>query len=217
MLRRGKHASPEDGACVVELASILADEPFSDAPESVCPVIAGFLRGYNDSVDDELRQDLYGVAAKVVGSRASSATERARGERLREWDRPRLAYSIWRRLFQSRSRSPVDPGYASTVGRSAGRYARKYSRASHVEVLALVDELVAIGQSARDVAGSPRVGSGTSAPVDVRVPNRGVDEFRRDLRRSAQDREEDGRAEWSRGAPRTQPTRAFAARTVRAS
>ena len=44
-IRRGKHASPDRGACVVELASMLAGERFSDHPPTVCPVIAGFLRG----------------------------------------------------------------------------------------------------------------------------------------------------------------------------
>ena len=45
-LSTGKHSSPEAGACVMELASMLAGEPFSDHPESVCPVIGSFLRAY---------------------------------------------------------------------------------------------------------------------------------------------------------------------------
>ena len=69
-LSKGKHISPEDGACVMELASMLAGEPFSDHPVCSCPVIGSFLRAYNDSLDDERRQDLYAYAAKVVGSRA---------------------------------------------------------------------------------------------------------------------------------------------------
>ena len=38
-LSKGKHSSPRDGACVMELASMLAGEKFTDHPESVCPVI----------------------------------------------------------------------------------------------------------------------------------------------------------------------------------
>jgi len=34
----------------MELASMLAGEPFSDHPDSVCPTIAGFLRAYNEFV-----------------------------------------------------------------------------------------------------------------------------------------------------------------------
>ena len=74
----GKHRSPEDGACVMELASMLAGEPFSDHPSSVCPVIGSFMRAYNDSVDDEHRQDLYAYASAIVGSRAGDEVERAR-------------------------------------------------------------------------------------------------------------------------------------------
>lgn len=48
---------------------MLADEPFSDRPGSVCPVIAAFLRGYNDHLDDVTRRSLYGLAVAVLGSR----------------------------------------------------------------------------------------------------------------------------------------------------
>jgi hypothetical protein len=51
-LKAGKHASPEKGACVVELASMLAGERFSDHPRSVCPVIASFMRALNDELGD---------------------------------------------------------------------------------------------------------------------------------------------------------------------
>ena len=37
-LGKGKHSSPDDGACVMELASMLAGESFTDHPSSVCPV-----------------------------------------------------------------------------------------------------------------------------------------------------------------------------------
>src|ERR671937_2163837 len=84
-LKRGGHLSPDHGACVMELASMLAGEPFTDHPISVCPTIAGFLRAYNDSIDDARRQDLYEYASRVVGSRSVSETEYARAERLIAW------------------------------------------------------------------------------------------------------------------------------------
>jgi hypothetical protein len=65
--RSDDHAQPGkarfaalDDVCVMELASILADEPFSDHPRSECPMIGSFLRAYNDRIDDGRRQDLYG-------------------------------------------------------------------------------------------------------------------------------------------------------------
>jgi hypothetical protein len=84
-LSKGKHSSPEEGACAMELASMLAGESFTDEPASVCPVIASFLRAYNDSVDDERRRDLLAYAAKVVGSRACAEVQSAREERLAAW------------------------------------------------------------------------------------------------------------------------------------
>ena len=54
-LARGKHADPDAGVCVMELASMLADEPFTDHPQCVCPVIASFLRSYNDVASDRGR------------------------------------------------------------------------------------------------------------------------------------------------------------------
>lgn len=65
----------------MELASMLADEPFSDRPETVSPVIAAFLRTYNDGLDDEFRQDLYPLAALIVGTAGSRALEEGRASR----------------------------------------------------------------------------------------------------------------------------------------
>src|SRR3954464_13865255 len=86
-LDRGKHAAPEDGACVMELASMLAGESFTDRPQTVCPVVAGFLRGYNDLVDDARRQELYRYAAEVVGTAGDRRTRRRRRRLLRRWAR----------------------------------------------------------------------------------------------------------------------------------
>src|SRR3954449_1551139 len=69
-LARGRHASRQAGVCVMELASMLAHEPFSDRARSISPTIGAFLRTYNDGLDDDRRQDLYPVAAAIVGSAA---------------------------------------------------------------------------------------------------------------------------------------------------
>jgi hypothetical protein len=71
---------------------MLADERFSDHPQSVCPVIAGFLRGYNDLLPDGQHDELYPYAALVVGTVSSRAVRQARAARLLAWaerDRPR--------------------------------------------------------------------------------------------------------------------------------
>src|SRR5438270_751120 len=81
-LSRGRHSSPEHGACVMELASMLAGESFSDHPRTVSRPIASFLRSYNDLVDDRRRADLYRYAAQTVGTVASTEVEEARTARL---------------------------------------------------------------------------------------------------------------------------------------
>lgn len=77
-LKRGRHASPEEGVCVAELTSMLAGERFSDRPSCACPALTGFLRGYNDELDQQRRQDLYAVASLLVGSRCPGARTRQR-------------------------------------------------------------------------------------------------------------------------------------------
>ncbi len=80
-LSPGRHRSPHAGVCVMELASMLADEPFSDRAGAVSPVIGAFLPTYNDGIDDSRRQDLYPLAALVVGTTASRAVEEERAAR----------------------------------------------------------------------------------------------------------------------------------------
>ena len=91
-LSRGRHSSAEHGACVMELASMLAGEGFSDHPRSVSRPIASFLRGYNDLVDDRRREDLYGYAARAVGTADCGEIEEARAARLLAW-----ADALWER------------------------------------------------------------------------------------------------------------------------
>jgi len=77
-LKRGRHTGPEQGVCVVELASMLAGEPFSDRPLSVCPAIAAYLRAVNDLVEDEDRRLLFPYAAAIVGSTGTGSDLRLR-------------------------------------------------------------------------------------------------------------------------------------------
>jgi hypothetical protein len=130
----------------LELASLLAGEQFSDHPASVCPVIGSFLRAYNDSVDDSRRQDLYGYASRVVGTRASADVQRARAERLLQWA-AELRQRRWTRvLLPPRLRAiglhrhpPLD-----AVGTHAVHAIPRHNDQTHSEALALVDELLAI-------------------------------------------------------------------------
>ena len=153
-LGKGRHFSPGGVVCVMELASMLAGEKFTDKPRSVCPVIASFLRAYNDTIDDHRRQDLYGFAAKVVGSRASEETHRARAERLAAWTsayvRPQQS-----RFFRFCHRGEKLPRRLEHIGPYVVAEIPKHTDETHARVLALVDELLAIGHPGS--ATEPRV------------------------------------------------------------
>jgi hypothetical protein len=80
-LARGRHKSPADGACVMELASMLAGERFSDHPRCVDPIIAAFLRAFNDRLSPSERQRLVPYASAVVGTAGARSVTRARRRR----------------------------------------------------------------------------------------------------------------------------------------
>jgi hypothetical protein len=146
-LSKGRHSSPAHGACVMELASMLAGESFTDHPRSVSPVIATFLRSYNDIVDDERRQDLYRYAAEVVGTAGDEHAEHVRAERLIDWaDAMEAARSRWSPFVRLRRRSAhaTRRKGAAEAARYAIRVMPKISDRSHARVLGLLDDLIAV-------------------------------------------------------------------------
>lgn len=159
-LGRGKHAQPGPVACVMELASMLAGEPFSDRPLSVCPVIGGFLRAYNDTIDTKRRQDLYRCAASVVGTRASAEVQARREEALLRFAEDVRGPSRWPLL--RRRRTPDARLGTDRFGDFAVRAMPKpIADDEHQRVLQIIDELIAMG-------GERRLGmEHTMAPVSA--------------------------------------------------
>ena len=145
-LSRGRHATPRDGTCIAELVSMLAGERFSDHPKCACPALTAFLRGYNDGLDDRGRQDLYGLAADLVGTRSSERVTTQRGERL-----VALAWCYERRVGWLRFGPVVN--YATRFHRyeAAGSHLGRCARTQpgcHREVLATLNALIAEDGSA---------------------------------------------------------------------
>ena len=142
-LGRGAHASPAEGACVMELASLLAGEPFSDNPDCASPVIAAFLRTYNDLLDDRRRQDLRRLASEVVGSRGDAATETARALRCIEWGDERANMSrlspLTRLLARHGRRLDLAGSYAAS-----GAWSLRRTDDEHEEALRFVAELLGV-------------------------------------------------------------------------
>jgi hypothetical protein len=137
---------------------MLAGERYSDRPRCACPALTAFLRGYNDGLDDRRRQDLYGLAADLVGTRSCEAVSTARGERLVElaWCYERrsgllhLGPELWGTRFDRYEQAGVH----------LGRCARR-DDACHAAVLALIGELAA--------APSPPAAAQNAATDEIRL------------------------------------------------
>lgn len=162
-LSRGRHAGPEQGACVMELASMLAGEPFTDHPAAVSPVIGAFLRSYNDRVGGEPRQALYRYAAMVVGTRTTDDVEAARAEACATWlermiaRRGRFSWRRWRAALCGRHVDGQTPtGIARTTGEFAARLVRQEGERGESSVLELLDRLIAMPGPRREAVAATR-------------------------------------------------------------
>ena len=69
VLSRGKHRSARRGACFMEMASVLANEPWSDRPSCTHPLLADLARLVNDNTSDQNRGELALLIPSVIGLR----------------------------------------------------------------------------------------------------------------------------------------------------
>jgi hypothetical protein len=84
-LDSGAH-SPDGKACIMEAAAYVAGEEWTDHPECVSPVIAAFLRNWNDSLPDEDRGRLLRpYITKAIGTRGTKAQEQKRAWMATDW------------------------------------------------------------------------------------------------------------------------------------
>jgi len=86
-LSSGGHDSIGDGMCVVEAVSYIAGEPWTDSPRCVCPVIAAFLRNWNDSLPSDAERDrlLKPLIQVIVGTRSTPEVEHRRATMAADW------------------------------------------------------------------------------------------------------------------------------------
>ena len=130
----------------MELASMLAGEPFNDHPASVCPVLGSLLRSYNDSVDYDARQDLYAYAARIVGTRADADVERRRSESVTAWTYERRYRRMRRFLpeFAARRLCELKTLSLESIGTQAVRQIPRHTDETHRAMLGLIDDLLAV-------------------------------------------------------------------------
>jgi hypothetical protein len=155
----GSHSSPQEGVCVVELASVLAGEKFSDRPRCVCSVIAAYLRALNDRASHAERQQLRPFAVLVVGSSADRRITRRRrelclsaaGARLDDGWLSRVAGRLGMRV---RILAVLGPARALWLDEGAGEYAARavFARNGFETAIELLKELLALGAEEAPIA-----------------------------------------------------------------
>lgn len=92
-LKVGSHKTRDDGVCALEAVAWLAGEKHTAYPECVCPVVAGFVRHFNDTLpDDATRTRLLGpLVPRLVGTRATADVEARRALLTADWALRQLA------------------------------------------------------------------------------------------------------------------------------
>ena len=141
----GKHDGPGPEVCVMELASMLAGERFSDRPASVCPVLGAILRVYNDNLSDVLRGDLYRYAAEAVGTRGNYSLQRRRAVAALTWARERHLARRGPRLRQPPRQPDPDWSPEQIAEHVVSALGRRIAADGHNAMLGLLDELIALG------------------------------------------------------------------------
>ena len=116
-LESGGHATREEGVCAMEAVAWLAGEPHSDAPECASPVIAAFLRSWNDALPtDEGRQRLLlPLLPLAVDTRADDDTELWRSYMALDW-LVRVHTVAWLRLAGLGDHAEALSGLAEITG-----------------------------------------------------------------------------------------------------
>ena len=207
-LAPGAHSSQHEGVCVVELASVIAGEEFSDRPSCVCPLIGAFLRGWNDRASHVQRQRLSPYAARIVGSRSNRRVTRQRRDICLEWAGADLSHGVFRRLL-SRAALRIEItavfcglGAAVRPNEGAGDYASRvaWARGDPERAFELLDTLLAVGE---EHAPRPAGGHGKRQRGRERQRRAG-DRAHRAHRAFGGERQ---RIEWRRGAPRVEGER----------
>jgi hypothetical protein len=97
-LASGAH-TPNGGAmCAMEAAAYIAGEPWSDHPQCVSPVIAAFMRSWNDALPDADRTRLLlPLIPDTIGTRTTDADEETRAWMATDW-LVRVQTPAWLRL-----------------------------------------------------------------------------------------------------------------------
>ena len=86
-LGHGAHKGLDDGMCVMEAVAYVAGCPWSDSPPCVCPVIATFMRNWNDNLPTDKDRDrlLKPLIPALIGTKASDRLSERRSYMTLDW------------------------------------------------------------------------------------------------------------------------------------
>ena len=139
-LRQGTGTDVEHGVCVMQAVAYVAGEDLTDHPTCASPSISGFLRSWNDGMQDSERQSLKQYIEPLVGSKGSDWLEVARAFKAVDWSiRVRAAAFLedaglidhatnLRNLHEIKS--PKDLEAVVTIVSAAGSAARSAARSA---------------------------------------------------------------------------------------
>ena len=148
---------------MVELASMIGGEKFTDRPNCVCPVIGSFLRSWNDRAGYADRQRLHQYASRVVGTGGFRRISKIRRDLCLSYaganlDRGPLRRAVVRLRMRGRIAWSVGIFPSIWLKEGAGAYAAHsaFTRGESNDAFALLDRLLEVGSS----PASPRNGNG---------------------------------------------------------
>lgn len=91
VLSAGKHSKPSEGACIMEYASFLAGEKWSDTPSCTHPVLALTAQWINDNLSDDDRHVLLPLLPRLMGTSVGK-DDHVLSVRLAVWAARRVAH-----------------------------------------------------------------------------------------------------------------------------
>ena len=95
-LKAGAHTPGGDDMCVMEAVAYVAGEEWTDSPVCACPVIAAFLRSWNDGITDDATRTrlLTQFIPRLVGSKSTDRVEDTRAWLAVDWS-VRVSTPAW--------------------------------------------------------------------------------------------------------------------------
>ncbi len=177
ILAKGAHDPTEGAMCAMEAVAYIAGEPWSDHPQCVSPVIAAFMRLWNDALpDDDRTRLLRPLLPLVVGTRTTATDEGTRAWMVADW-LVRVHTPAWLRLAGLADHAQTLESCASFVDAAtvcaeqpkiaaAGAAARAAARAA-AGAAAWAAARAAAWAAARDAAGAAAGAAAWAAARDA--------------------------------------------------